>query len=159
MEGNVWGVGEGVGVWGELQVLGFLLLLTGIAVLPLQRLGDQALSDRPCRSFDPLWLAVDHCRDCLQVGLESPLGAAGDLLTDTAQILSPTAITQLVSRDRAEAGEITDAGHDSILRVKVRSGCKIARTSHHKSAMHSMQAAHLGILMNTPQWWIHVWGA
>ena len=95
--------------------LGGEFLLPGVAVLPLQRLDHHALADGLGRHLDPLGTAIHDRGDGLEIGLEGPLGAARDLLADTAQVLGTAAVADLVANNGADAGEMTGTGHSANL--------------------------------------------
>src|SRR5262245_26436828 len=84
--------------------------------LALDRPGHQAGADRRGGDAQPLHLAVDHDLDLLEVRLELPLGNAGDLLADAAQVLGLAAVGLLIADRRLLAGDRTLLAHDRVSR-------------------------------------------
>lgn len=84
------------GEWPGLACLGFFLL-AGVSVLAFKWLNNKALAYSLGGGLNALGAAIDYCSYLLQVGLKCPASAGGYFRADTAEILGPTAMSQLVS--------------------------------------------------------------
>src|SRR5262249_60262604 len=79
--------------------------------LALGRPGHQARADRRGGDAQALHLPVDDDLDLLEVRPELPLGNAGDLLADAAQVLGLPAVGLLLPDYRLLAGDRTLLAH------------------------------------------------
>ena len=82
--------------WPRLACLGFFLL-AGVAVLALKGLNNKTLAYSFGGCLNALGAAIDYCSYLLQVRLKCPASAGGYFRADTAEIFSPTTMSQLVS--------------------------------------------------------------
>src|SRR5438874_7927604 len=80
--------------------------------LALDRLLDQPAADGADGDADRLDRAVDLDLDPLQVRQEPPLGGAGNLAADAAEVLGLAPVALLVAADRLLAGDRTLHAHD-----------------------------------------------
>src|SRR5207247_9971112 len=81
--------------------------------LALDRLLDQAAADGADGDADRLDRAVDLDLDPLEVREEPPLGGAGDLAADAAEVFGLAAVALLVAADGLLAGNRTLHAHDA----------------------------------------------
>src|ERR1700741_2395308 len=82
--------------------------------LPLHGLFDQPAADGADGDADRLDRAVDLDPDPLQVRGEPPLGGAGDLSADAAEVFRLAAVSLLIAADRLLAGDRTLHAHDAM---------------------------------------------